>query len=75
MWLAPKWTNAELVALMAARHVFATHRREPLKEYAPVFGPMDTRVPEVLDFTDVRPDPAYVKAYAEAQELPARLAG
>jgi glycine/D-amino acid oxidase-like deaminating enzyme len=76
-WAAPKWTNAELVALMAADHVSRQITGRPLPAAgSSQFGPASLDVAEiarVLDFTHVRMRFEDAAWYARTSRIPERI--
>lgn len=55
LWLSPKWTNAELVALTAARHVYRSLQGRTIPAEKPLyFGPDRIDVPAQLHFQHLR---------------------
>jgi glycine/D-amino acid oxidase-like deaminating enzyme len=76
-WTSPKWTNAELVALMAADHVCAQLRGHGLaKDRGTRFGPTALDVAEIardLHFFDVQMRVEDAIDYARRQGVPEKI--
>jgi hypothetical protein len=77
MWTSPKWTNAELVALMAADHVASVSGRSGFpKKGATRFGPTKLDVAAIsreLSFHHVKMCVEDALQYAAGQGVPARI--
>lgn len=76
-WTAPKWTNAELVALMAADYVRGQMSLAPLPKGGRVrFGPTGldiARIAPAVNFFDTAMSPSDALRYAGWQGVPARV--
>jgi hypothetical protein len=74
---SPKWTNAELVALMAASHAMETLRGESLpRSVENGFGPENLDVEKIsqeLNFRDIKMRLEDALHYIKKHDLPARL--
>lgn len=77
MWTAPKWTNAEIVALMAVDHVNKVIRKKELPKFGKTqFGPTGLDVAEIsktINFYDVKMNRNDALWYAENQGIPKRV--
>jgi hypothetical protein len=77
MWASPKWTNAELVALMAADHVTGLSGKSGFpKRGATRFGPTKLDVAAIsreLSFHDVKMQLEDARHYAAVQGVPERI--
>ncbi len=76
-WSAPKWTNAELVALLATDHVLRTAGRPPLPT-SPTSGLGPTsldvaKISQEIHFRDIEMDAGHAIEYADRQGLPRRI--
>lgn len=76
-WTAPKWTNAELTALMAVDYVLEQSGREPLpKSDEAGCGPtkLDVgKISQMFHFRDLKMKVADARHYAAQAKLPERM--
>jgi hypothetical protein len=76
-WTGPKWTNAELTALMAVDYVLQQSGMEPLPKCAKTgCGPtkLDVgKISRMFNFRDLKADVEDAKHYARMARLPERI--
>lgn len=76
-WTGPKWTNAELTALMAVDYVLQQSGMEPLpKSEKAGCGPtkLDVgKISRMFNFRDLKADVEDARHYARMAQLPARI--
>lgn len=77
MWSAPKWTNSELVSLMAADHVCSILKNEELPKSEKIgFGPTNLNIVKIsqkLNFQSLKMDVDDALNYARRQEIPLKI--
>lgn len=77
MWSAPKWTNAEIVALLAVDHINKSLKKEELPKYGLTqFGPTGldiAKISETINFHNIKMNLADAQLFAERQGLPQRI--